>query len=210
MRHFSQIMLLVLIALVSSCSNVNKQTVTTANGFKEEYEVDKKTQIRNGTYKKFRPDGTLLESAIYAQGLLNGKRTLFYPSGKKMQEEVYQNDMLEGFVYSWNEAGVLVGEEPFVNNELEGVMTRYYDSGKTKIIVTFRGGVEDGPVKKFWPNGNLDEEGTFKVGTNPETGISNEDMEDKWHGERKLYDENGQLERVMDCVYGFCKTTWQR
>jgi antitoxin component YwqK of YwqJK toxin-antitoxin module len=206
----SRLLWLPLLLWLGACENRETVTETTENGFRETFQINKKTRARDGQYEKFRPDGTLLQRCTFRDGLLNGKLTLFYASGKPMQEETYRDDKLEGTVYAWYESGVLESEEPYVNSRHEGVLKRYYENGQLKVSMTMANGVENGPVKRYWPNGQLQEEGTFQIGVHSKTGLSNENFDEKWHGERKQYDENGQLVRVQNCEYGFCNTTWQR
>ncbi len=207
-RQFSTILFLSTL-FFASCENRETVVQTLDNGFREEFQIDKKSKAREGFYKKFRDDGSLLASGTYRTGKLDGKYTLFYTSGKTMQEETYRDDLLEGSVYSWYESGVLEAEEPYRGGKHEGELKRYHENGKLKVSMAMKNGVEDGPVKYFWPNGNLQQEGVFQIGVNTQTGLSNEDFDEKWHGERKQYDENGRLTVIQNCDHGFCTTTWQ-
>jgi len=199
-----------LLLLVAACEKRETVTQTTENGFREEFQVNKKTGDRDGYYKKFRPDGSLIQECTYRNGKLDGKLRLYYASGKRMQEETYRDDVLEGTVYAWYESGGLEAEENYVNSQHEGPIVRYYENGKVYKTLTMKNGVEDGPVKIYWPNGNLQEEGEFHVGIVPLSGMSNERLAEKWHGERKMYDENGQHIRTLSCEYSICRVTWQR
>lgn len=87
-------------------------------------------------------------------------------------------------------------ESNYVKNEMIGKSRRFYKNGQLEEEVTFSNSNENGPFVEYYENGNLKAEGSYKGG----------DMED---GELKLYDENGVLERKMDCVVGRCTTIWR-
>lgn len=195
---------------LASCSSIEIKTETDEAGNVLEYEFNTKTQKKDGYFKKKWPSGAILEESEFKDGLQVGKRVIYFENGKIYQQETYVNNVMEGPVKRFNVEGQLESEGNFKNDKMDGEWHYYYSSGKVKEIVNFKDGVEDGPYVAFWENGNKKDEGFFKIGFNEEHGISNEDFDEFWNGERKLYDENGELIRIMDCNFGFCKTRWKK
>ena len=80
---------------------------------------------------------------------------------------------------------------------MEGEWKRYYKNKQTREVVLFKNNDENGPFVEYYENGQLKAEGTYKGGDNED-------------GELKLYDENGVLIKIADCVMGRCKTRWKK
>ena len=95
------------------------------------------------------------------------------------------------------DSGVLKVEGNYVENYMEGSWRVYYPSGQLKEDVTFSKNIENGPFIEYHENGNLKAEGNYLNG----------DFE---HGELKLYNKGGELEKIMDCNAGICHTRWKK
>lgn len=61
--------------------------------------------------------------------------------------------------------------------------------------VMFADNEENGPFTEYHKNGSLKAEGNYLNGDNE-------------HGLLKLYNEEGELVRKMQCDSGICQTTW--
>jgi len=187
---------LLLAISLTSCSSVEKIEQVDDYDYKEVYFVSKKTKLKNGSYQKFAPDGTLYESAEYKDDILNGERKLMYPNGKLEIVENYVKGKFQGITKNFFEDGQLRNEGQFDDNIAVGIWKSYYSNGQLKEEVTYADNQEQGPFKEWHENGNIKAEGTYKNGDNE-------------HGELKLFDDNGQLLRKMNCQMGACKTTWK-
>ncbi len=56
---------------------------------------------------------------------------------------------------------------------------------------------EMGPFTEYYANGKIQAEGTYLHGPNED-------------GQLKLFDESGELYKIMLCDSGKCITTWQK
>ncbi len=186
------------LALLSHCSSKLERVETTNEyGYTERYRRDRETYAREGTYQRYNTQGELVEQAEYRNDSLIGERILFYENGDTQIVETYRNGAFEGPYRLYYEGGPVQQEGRYVNNVMEGEWKGYYPSGQLKEVVTFRNNTENGPFREWHENGQLKAEGTYRDGDNE-------------HGELKLYDEQGELERVMNCDMGMCETTWAK
>ena len=198
MRIFHRVTLLVLPFFLITCGNRMKP-VTEMNdlGYKIEYAINPKTKLKEGTYKVYDSNGKLYEQTQYANDQINGKRTLFYPNGKPELVEEYVNGQYQGPYVSYFENGNLKSTGSFNDNKAEGEWKSYYKSGKIKEVVIYEDNLENGPFQEFYENGNKKAEGNYKNGDNED-------------GLLLLYDDQGQLEKKMDCNLGTCTTIWKK
>ncbi len=187
----------ILFVFVSCGTRMKSVSETNEYGYKTEYSLNPKTQMKEGVYKVYDKEGKLYEEATYSKDEINGNRTLFYPNGQKEIVETLVNGKYHGAFNSYYENGKLKAEGNYEDNIAIGQWKSYYESGQLKDIATFSNNEENGPFKEYHENGNLKTEGTYKDG-------------DQEHGELLLYDEEGQLEKKMDCNLGHCKTTWKK
>jgi|APTNR8051073442_1049403.scaffolds.fasta_scaffold00626_15 antitoxin component YwqK of YwqJK toxin-antitoxin module len=183
---------------VQSGEAANLETIenTTEDGYLERFSRRKSDYARHGAYYKLNPAGQLIELAHFENDTLHGERILFYETGDTLQIEHYQKGSFEGNYRAFYPGGKLELEGVYVGNTMDGVWKGYYESGQLKEIVTFRENEENGPFTEYHPNGQLKAEGYYQNG-------------DKEQGLLKLYDENGQLTKTMDCNAGICRTVWK-
>jgi antitoxin component YwqK of YwqJK toxin-antitoxin module len=187
-----------LAALLRACDR-EIETVTVRNDYGEieRYERRKKDYARHGVYRRFDAQGRLREEAYYANDTLHGVRTLYYLNGRPEQVEHYERGVHHGPVVFYHENGRKHLEQTFVNGVLEGISWRWYPNGVLREKVTLRDNEENGPFVEWYENGNLKAEGTYLEGDNE-------------HDTLRLYDVNGQLERLLWCQKGRCQTLWRR
>ena len=184
------------IVLLVACQQT--QTVEEENfGMTERYEVHKKTGLKHGKFERFDPEGNLFERANYSQDTLQGERTLFYASGTPEIVEKYDAGILDGSFITYYENGEIELEGQYDSGVMYGVWKRYYESSQLMEEVTFADNMENGPFVEYHENGKLKAEGQYKGG-------------DREQGLLKLYDENGELYKTMECDDGICHTTWSR
>lgn len=164
--------------------------------YKEVFHLSKKTGKKSGTYEKFYPDGNLYEKAEFNEGELHGERQLLFPNGQVEVLENYVNGQYQGIAKTYYEGGQLRNEGQYNDNAADGIWKSFYSNGQLKEEVVYVQNEEQGPFKEWHENGNIKAQGTYKDGDNED-------------GELKLFDENGQLLRKMDCKMGACKTVWK-
>lgn len=188
---------LTLLSFILACSPYQEVEVKDDNGqVVESFRINRKTGQKEGEYRKY-SEGALLEIAHYINDTLDGLRTIFTFDGNKEIEEWYTKGIYEGSYLTFYANGQVELEGQYNNGTMEGEWKKYYKSGKLMESVRMHQNEENGPFVEYWENGNLKAEGTYLDGDNE-------------HGELKLYDEQGELEKIMQCERGICHTTWKR
>lgn len=185
-----------MLLLWHACRNpIALEEVTTRDeyGYTITYTKRKTDQAKEGWYRKYDTQNRKVEEAHYQNDRLDGLRILYYESGDTMSVETYRRGLFEGAFRAYHENGQLKTLGKYVNNAIEGEWLSYYPNGQLRESVIFRDGAENGPFKEYYPNGQLKAEGAYLDGDNE-------------HGELKLYNEDGSLQRVMMCHRGVCRT----
>lgn len=195
MRYQNQFLILLSLFFLTSCSKTKLVKTKGEDGFTKEYEVDKKSNLKNGTYRLYDQSNNLVEESQYVNDQINGSRTLFYKSGAIESIEQYVNGNFEGTFKGFYEDGVLQQEGNYTNGQMVGKWSSYYENGKLKEVVTFKDNEENGPFIEYYENGVTKAEGSYLNGDNE-------------HGGLVLFKEDGSVERKMNCVEGRCTTIW--
>jgi len=187
-----------LLLLAAGCkSKVEQVENIDSYGYTERYQRSKEDFAKQGLYQKFDEQGQLIEEAMYLDDTLNGLRVLYYETGDTQIVETYQGGIFEGPYRLYYESGQLNLSGGYVANEMTGDWSRYYENGQLMERVRFESNAENGPFIEYYENGNLKAEGAYLNGDNE-------------HGLLKLYDEQGELKRKMNCEHGICRTIWKR
>ncbi len=190
-------LLFILFALFLACSPNKMVEVKDETGqVIEQYEISKNNGKKNGEYRKLLRN-QVIEIAQYQNDTLHGIRSIFDPEGIKEIEENYILGIHQGSYLSYYANGQVKLEGEYRNGVMSGIWKKYYESGKLMETVSMSDNEENGPFTEFWENGNLKAEGSYLDGDNE-------------NGELKLYDEQGILEKTMQCERGICHTTWKR
>lgn len=169
---------------------------TDANGYLEKFSRNKTTYAKDGLYTKFDPQGKKLEEATFRNDTLHGHRILYDEKGDTQIVELYQMGAFEGPYKAYYPNGQLELKGNYEYNSMYGEWKRYYETGELMEVVTFQDNEENGPFFEYHKNGNLQAEGFYRNG-------------DKEHGLLKLYYEDGELKRTMNCENGVCHTIWK-
>lgn len=149
----------------------------------------------DGPYFEKNEKGIVLEKGTYKNGKQSGKRYLFFEDGKIKTEENYSEGNFEGPFKEYFKNGNLYQEGIYKNNSMTGVWKTYYETGELKEEVSFVDNNENGPFKEYHKNGKTKYEGTYKDGDHEE-------------GEMKVYNEDGEIIKKLDCKKGICNTVW--
>ncbi len=196
-RNASSYLLLIPILLLwQACqesASLEEVTMRDEYGYTLIYTRRKADQAKEGWYRRYDTQNRKVEEAHYQNDTLDGLRILYYESSDTMSVETYRKGLFEGPFRAYHENGQLKTLGRYVNNAIEGEWLSYYPNGQLREVVTFQHGAENGPFKEYYPNGQLKAEGAYLDGDNE-------------HGELKLYNEDGSLQRVMLCNRGVCRT----
>lgn len=191
---------LLLLALLFACqgnetADLESVEVTDEYGNLERYQRRVSDYAREGWSLRISPEGEVIEAAHYVHDTLDGNRFLFFESGDTSVVETYRGGQFDGPYRVYREDGSLMLEGQFAANVREGEWRGYYPNGQLKEVVQFQDNAENGPFTEYHPNGKLKAEGYYREGDNED-------------GQLKLYNENGELTRRMDCRMGRCSTVW--
>lgn len=178
---------------------------TDTYGYKAVASIHPKTGKKTGVFERFDPGGSLVERAHYKDDLLDGPRMLFSATGDTILIEHYaltlgkygeMASIFSGPYRAFYEPeGQLRNKGQYIGNAMAGIWYRYYTNGQAAEAVTFKDNEENGVFIEWHENGQLKAEGAYSPGGKEE-------------GELRLYNEQGQLQRVMECTIGICRTLW--
>ena len=185
--------------ILTACSSKTKtiEVQNEAGVIIERYVQNVATTQKEGKSELFDDNGQLLETAFYENGQLQGERTLYHENGAIQAIEFYENDIFTGNFQAFYENKQLELTGKYINGQMDGEWKRYYDSGELMEIVTFVENEENGPFIEYYKNGKTKAAGNYLAGDNE-------------HGELKLFDENGELIKKMNCNKGLCQTSWTK
>ena len=162
----------------------------TEDGFpisEESYLYDKGLRIKNGVFRFYNKQGILIEETPYTKDVINGPAKLYFDNGFLKQETTYKNGEIIGLTKLYKEKirDVLDGIGKMEKGGiLTGAWKYFHDDGKTEELIGFYNdkGEQVDKWQSFYPNGILKVESFFVNG--------------KREGERKLYKEDGSLEKT--------------
>jgi len=162
-------------------------------GYKTTYTVERETGMHNGPYTKTDSTGLLLEKGNYSMGVQEGVRELYYPDGKVKIRERYKKGKMDDLYELFFPDGRHELKGYYVDGAMYGLWKKYDQEGHLLEEVNMINNEEMGPFKEYFPNGNIQAEGTYLHGPNED-------------GRLKLYEESGQLQKEMLCYAGRCYT----
>ncbi len=156
-----------------------------SEGFRRNFQLD-------SIWIFYNDKGTKELEVHYSLGKKNGKRVQYFE--KEIVEEQWLLDTLVNFTSVYYKDSQLKKRTPIVEGKPHGLEKQYNRDSLIIAVAQYYRGVlikretinridqfnyKQGPWKFFWPNGNLQLEGTY--------------YNDKKHGFFKYYDENGQF-----------------
>ena len=159
------------------------------------YEI--RNNQKHGRYTAFHPNGSNFEKATYINGEIHGIRLLYRETGELQTTETYERGIMQGMFEDYHLNGKIALTGMYVDNAMDGVWKKYNEKGEILEEVTFKNNEENGPFKEYHNNGSLAAEGAYLNGDNE-------------HGLLKIYNEQGQLIKEMDCDNGICRTKWSK
>ena len=203
---FQYFLLIIFTAFTFGCKNIGRQpdnpTVNdtlSATEVQPHPDIDSSlihdTSRPDGVYEDKNANGIVTERGEIRNGVQDGKRYTYFADGKPRTEENFVNGSYEGTFKEFHQNGKLFQEGHYSHNAMNGIWKTYYDTGELKEEVTMVANNENGPFKEYHKNGKIKYEGTYKDG----------DHED---GEMKVYNEEGELIKKLDCKMGECNTIW--
>lgn len=191
------LLLLAALTLAACKSKLEQIEHVDSYGYTERYTRSKEDFAKQGVYQMYDKEGRLMEEANYENDTLNGLRILYYETGDTQSVEQHRMGIFDGPYRTYYETGQLQMTGRYEANEMQGEWLRYYPNGQLMERVSFRENLENGPFTEYHENGKIKAEGTYRDGDNEQ-------------GLLKLYNEQGEHIRSMNCEQGVCRTTWER
>ncbi len=193
MRAFPALLLPLLLCTCGPALETEEET--DALGYRTEYQVSPETGEREGSSRRYDPQGRLVSEETYVAGQLDGTRTAYYPDGKPELVENYRAGQFEGEYLTYDSLGRLRMRGQYLDGTMAKVWTRYWPDGGVREVVTFADNKENGPFREWYENGNARAAGEYLNG--------------KEEGTLYVFDETGTLEAVRNCLGGSCTTQWR-
>lgn len=178
---FRSIELLVLILLISGCSNSEK---TFWENGKLKSEIEKEDGRYYGIATWYYENGLKQHECNYVNDTLQGKSTRWYVNGKTHSIEHYKDNQLHGTVQKFDLNGKRVAEENYQLNTLHGSFKEFYPSGQVKVEGYYNKGMFDGQWLYYEDDGFIVGMGEFRNGS----------------GRQRAWYRNGPLKRVVSYV----------
>ena len=120
----------------------------------------------------------LTEEGDYLNGLRNGNWTVYFANNYPKSITGYVEGKKQGLWISLDNRGQLQERAYYHNDKLHGEYVKYNRS-RIKEEYFYENGFLEGPLKKYYPNGNIMEESNYKNG--------------KLDGIAKWYDQEGNV-----------------
>lgn len=146
----------------------------------EVYTVISGTPTKQGAYKQYNQDGTLMEVANYSNNKLNGAYTLYYPDGSINISAIHKNGVLHGNYAQYSNPSMghkLVSKRIYDNDNIT-YDEAYYDSGTKRKVEHLNG---------LWEEWN--ENGIKVLSATLENG--------KIQGARKKWYDDGKMKSIV-------------
>lgn len=127
------------------------------------YSVRKGTQIREGFFHSFHPNGTIAVKGAYQNNKMTGIWHFWYENQKPWKTCEYVDDMEHGHCQTWNEQGVLLSDNHYQHGNFEGEQKTFTPQGSPESVEQWKDGKRDG-VLKLWDQGVLVREFHYRAG----------------------------------------------
>jgi antitoxin component YwqK of YwqJK toxin-antitoxin module len=195
------------------------------------------SDMRSGTTKIYYPDGKLMHIGEYKADKLHGAFTEYFPDQKKKTEGVCAEGLYQGKVIQYQTNGLKLTEGKYLNGVKEGEWLHYlengklqmqvlykngvqtkevrhngdfvdhYESGIPKLEITFEDGLEEGPFKEYYDQGEWQREQKPAEGpdsplewteklVNRQVSREGEYKGGKLHGDIVYYTTDGRIQKT--------------
>ncbi|MBL7964209.1 MAG: hypothetical protein JNM31_10255 [Flavobacteriales bacterium] len=120
---------------------------------------------RVGVWRRYWPGGKPMSEITYVMGRPRGPYTTWYPDGKVEEQGAWDLDRNTGTFKRWHPNGKLAQEFIFDQHGVRNGVQRYYhENGQLAVEVNVVNGQEEGTMKRFLPNGQVQSTADFHEG----------------------------------------------
>ncbi len=127
---------------------------------------------RMGMWVRYWPNGKLKSRINYVKGMPRGAYALYYSDGKPEEEGMWDLDRNTGGFKRWHSNGNLAQEFVFdAYGTRDGQQKYFHENGRIAVDVSIVKGREEGTLKRYFPNGDLQETAELQNGTLDESSF---------------------------------------
>ncbi len=149
-----------------------------------------KTNRKFGLWKKYFPNGNLMNEIYFKNGRAYGGFKTYFENGNVEEEGTWKGRVYSGSFKRFHENGQLAQEKNFNSSgKTDGEVKYFYENGQPELVFTTVNGLENGQATRYFPNGDVKEVLTFgedgsmlkreeKSRVNPAINVKKEDKGD--------------------------------
>ncbi|WP_430813411.1 tetratricopeptide repeat protein [Carboxylicivirga sp. RSCT41] len=164
-----------------------------------------KNNERNGLWKKYNPQGGLLEELQYLDGMVHGSVKTYFSNGQLKLSYACDSNRVEGLFAEYFKNGNVCRTGWFAGGEAQGLWKSYYINGALEVESFYKDDVIRGKRKIYTPQGKIvreqyyDEEGrNIRVVAYNEKGEKTVDLDlSSGSGHLEEYFSNGEKRRDL-------------
>jgi antitoxin component YwqK of YwqJK toxin-antitoxin module len=119
---------------------------------------------KEGTWKFFYPDGSLMAVETYREGSLNGKSVNYFPDGIISSIENWKEDLQEDSAWYFHRNGKIFRKGRYEQGVYQGEWLAWFPNGTLEQKGGYLDGLPHGPYLNWFENGFLKEEGFYFSG----------------------------------------------
>lgn len=176
---------------------------------------------RNDKWTWLHTNGKVKETAIYTNGLLDGKNFQFHENGKPYIVANYKNDKLNGEYKYYNNKGALIQHKYFKDGELDGLYKSFFNVGKEllEFHIPYKNDKVQDKVTEYYANGNIYAETPFVNGKregvekkyfwNKKVSSEINYQNGEYSGPYKTYYSNGNTHEIGQSIDNFYNGPWK-
>jgi antitoxin component YwqK of YwqJK toxin-antitoxin module len=149
---------------------------------------------RTGTWKFYNTNGRLEQAGSYNNGRIDGTWHWYYPGGELLREEEYYQGKRDGKYTEYTRTGDIIARGEYADGERNGEWK--FISGDNTEEGRYLLGLRDGQWKAYYADGKMRFKGEYRQG-NPD-------------GRHVIYYDNGRLKEDRYYKNGLRTRTWRK
>ena len=167
----------------------------------ERYQIDRKTQERDGFYNLYHSNKKIALQHHYQQGKLDGVEKIYHETGALAGVLPLKNGQYDGHFSYYYIDGTTKQKGYYKNDKINGYLSTYYRNGRLKETVKMVDNKENGPFRLYNNTGVLVKTGNYIL------------LEDKVLEQGLIYEYDPISRRLLAkkrCKEGYCCSIWER
>ena len=174
-----------------------------------------------GQWTWYHKNGTIRETAIYKNDMLNGENIRYHENGKLYTKATLKNDELDGEYRVYNDKGALTQKKYFINGKLDGLYKSFFNVGEEllEFHIPYKEDAVESAVTEYYANGKIYSKSPYENGKrhgiqkkyfingNPSYEINYQNGE--LSGDYKSYYINGNINETGQSLENFYNGAWK-